>query len=144
MTARRWGPVLTRQPHRAHARTTRNDFPVELSPPTSDSRYLDSIFHIKYTISSRIEEAALIQSHSHTIRICRPGNRSCGKVFISLSLSSYVSSLMVTPFRRRRSSASFLRCQAVWNKDSIFTDSGIFLSTVWPRASLKKWSSRKQ
>ena len=29
-------PELTRHTHRAHARTTRNDFPVELSPPTSD------------------------------------------------------------------------------------------------------------
>ena len=27
---------LTRHTHRAHARTTRNDFPVELSPPSSD------------------------------------------------------------------------------------------------------------
>ena len=31
-------PDLTRHTHRAHARTTRNDFPVELSPPTSDYR----------------------------------------------------------------------------------------------------------
>ena len=29
-------PDLTRHTHRAHARMTRNDFPVELSPPTSD------------------------------------------------------------------------------------------------------------
>ena len=29
-------PDLTRHTHRAHARTTRNDFPVELSPPTSN------------------------------------------------------------------------------------------------------------
>ena len=28
-------PDLTRHTHRAHARTTRNDFPVELSPPNS-------------------------------------------------------------------------------------------------------------
>ena len=30
------GLDLTRQPERAHARTTRNDFPVGLTPPTSD------------------------------------------------------------------------------------------------------------
>ena len=35
-------PELTRHTHRAHARMTRNDFPVELSPPTSD----DIIIHI--------------------------------------------------------------------------------------------------
>ena len=39
---------LTRHTHRAPARTTRNDFPIELSPPTSDSKTLKAglISHI--------------------------------------------------------------------------------------------------
>ena len=36
-------PELTRHTHRAHARTTRNDFPVELSPSTSNVALMYSL-----------------------------------------------------------------------------------------------------